>query len=467
MSAPAAKRSLQSIVDSVSNIAEYLYNNVTGARVYPVVPPEFSNWRDEQHAWRETVCLFDLSYHMTDLYIYGPDAFKLLSQLAINSFKGFEPARAKQLVVCTPAGYVIGDGILFYLDKEAFQLVGRPSAHNWVQYHAETGGYNVTLERDEWSVADPHRPRKVYRYQVQGPNAKALLEKLNGGPLPEVKFFHMDWITIAGHRVRLLHHGMSGVAGAELFGPFEEGPAVKAAILEAGQEFGIRHVGSRAYATNTLESGWIPSPLPAVYTGEELRAYREWLPATSYEAVGSLGGSFYSPNIEDYYLTPWELGYGSILKFDHDFIGRAALEEKAKEPHRKKVTLAWNAEDVARAFATLVTEPKGRRAKYIDLPLSQYATWMYDKVLNRQGEVIGVSTFCGYSSNEGKMLSLAMLDEAYAEPGTEVTLVWGEEGGGSRKPSVERHVQVEIRATVGPVPYSEAARQYRATVARR
>ncbi|GBD17118.1 Aminomethyltransferase [bacterium HR26] len=183
--------------------------------------------------------------------------------------------------------------------------------------------------------------------------------------------------------------------------------------------------------------------------------------------MGSLGGSFYSPNIEDYYLTPWELGYGGILKFDHDFIGREALEEKAKEPHRKKVTLAWNGEDVARAFATLFTEPKGQRAKYIDLPLSQYATWMYDKVLNRQGEVIGISTFCGYSSNEGKMLSLAMLEEAYAEPGTEVTLVWGEEGGGSRKPSVERHVQVEIRATVGPVPYSEAARQYRATVARR
>ncbi|WP_038039842.1 vanillate/3-O-methylgallate O-demethylase [Thermorudis peleae] len=459
-------RTLQDIVSSVPNIVDYLYNNQTGARVYPVVRPEYSNWRDEQHAWRETVCLFDLSYHMTDLYVSGPDAFRLLEHLAINSFRGFEPGMAKQMVGCTPAGYVIGDGILFYLEPERFQLVGRPSLHNWVQYHAETGGYNVTVERDEWSVTDPNRPRKVYRYQLQGPAAGMLLEKLHGGPLPEVPFFHMTWLTIAGHRVRLLHHGMSGVAGGELFGPFEEGPAVKEAILKAGEEFGIRHVGSRAYATNTLESGWIPSPLPAVYTGEDLRGYREWLPATSYEATGSLGGSFVAPHIEDYYLDPWELGYGRLLKFDHDFIGREALQAKATEPHRKKVTLAWNGEDVARAFATLFTKPKGERAKYIDLPLSQYATWMYDQVRSQHGEVIGISTFCGYSSNEGKMLSLAMLDPAYAEPGTEVILVWGEPNGGSRKPSVEQHVQVELRATVGPVPYSAAAREYRGKVVR-
>ncbi len=462
MSTAAKPRNLQEIVDSVPAISEYLYNNQTGPRIYPVVPPEFTNWRDEQRAWRETVCLFDLSYHMTDLYVRGPDAFRLLERLSINSFKGFKPGRAKQMIACSPDGYVIGDVILLYLDENTFDLVGRPSVHNWVQYHAETGGYDVELERDEWSVADPNRPRKAFRFQVQGPNAPALLEKLNNGQFPNVKFFHMGWITIGGHRVRILHHGMSGVAGAELIGPFEEGPEVKAAIVEAGKEFGLRQVGSRAYATNTLESGWVPSPLPAVYTGEQMKAYREWLSAASYEAGGSIGGSFFSRNIEDYYLDPWELGYGHILKFDHDFIGREALEARAGEPHRRKVTLAWNGEDVSRAFATLFQGDTP--AKYIDLPLSQYATWMYDKVLNQQGEIVGLSTFCGYSWNEKSMLSLAMVDEAYAEPGTEVVLIWGEEGAGSRKPSVEPHKQVEIRATVGPVPYAAPAREYREKV---
>ena len=74
-------------------------------------------------------------------------------------------------------------------------------------------------------------------------------------------------------------------------------------------------------------------------------------------------------------------------------------------------------------------------------------------------ETVGVSTWVGYSANEGKMLTLAVVDSAHAEPGTEVTFVWGEEDGGSAKPTVERHVQTEIRAVVSPVPYVETVRR--------
>jgi syringate O-demethylase len=77
----------------------------------------------------------------------------------------------------------------------------------------------------------------------------------------------------------------------------------------------------------------------------------------------------------------------------------------------------------------------------------------------KDGELVGVSTFSGYSANEHSMLSLAMLDAEHAKPGTEVTLVWGEEGGGSAKPVVERHVQADIRATVGPAPYAQVVRE--------
>jgi vanillate/3-O-methylgallate O-demethylase len=459
---PTDKRTLQDVVDGVPSVTGHLYNNETGARVYPVVRPEYTNWRSEQRSWRETVCLRDQSYHMSDLYVSGPDAFGLFESVAINSFQKFEPARAKQLVVCSPEGYVLGDGILFYLDDGRFQLVGRPSANNWVEFQARVGGYDVEVERDEWSVDDPSRLRKTFRYQLRGPRTQALVDKLTEGAFRPVGFFRIGRMLVAGHEVRFL--SWPGVEGVELFGPHELGEEVKAAIAAAGEEFGIRLVGSRTYAINGLEQGWIPSPLPAVYTGPDLRHYREWLPASSYEATGSLGGSFYSEQIEDYYLTPWDLGYGHILKFDHDFVGRSALEEKAHAPHRRKVTLAWNGDDVARAFAALFVD--GANPKYIDLPLSQYATWMYDEVRDARGEMIGLSTFCGYSWNERSMLSLAMLDEAYAEAGTEVVLVWGEKDGGSRKSSVEPHVQTEIRATVGPAPYSEPVRRDRESITR-
>jgi vanillate/3-O-methylgallate O-demethylase len=447
-------QSLEGLLQTVGSPVELARNSQIGPYVYPKVPSEFSNWRDEQHAWRDTCCLFDQSHHMTDMYIKGPDSIKLLSDLGINSFETFQVNKAKQFVACNDGGYVIGDAILFYLEEDLLNLVGRPSAHNWVQYHCETGGYDASVERDERSAVNPGN-RKLYRFQVQGPNALKVLEKVNGGPLPEIKFFNLGEITVAGKKVRALHHGMSGVPGLELFGPWDEGDEVRAAIVEAGEEFGLRQVGSRVYATNTLESGWIPCPLPAVFTGDEMQKYRDWLPANGYEGTGSLGGSFYSDDIADYYLTPYELGYGSFTKFDHDFVGREALEKMAATPQRRKVTLAWNGGDVARAMGTMFQDKD--KAKYIDLPLSNYSTWPNDKVL-QDGKMVGVSTFSGYSSNESSMLSLAMLDADQAELGTEVTLVWGEEGGGSAKPVVERHVQTEIRAIVGPAPYAEVVR---------
>ena len=54
-----------------------------------------------------------------------------------------------------------------------------------------------------------------------------------------------------------------------------------------------------------------------------------------------------SPDIEDYYFTPWELGYGNVIKYDHDFVGREALERMKDDDHRRKVTLVWDPADVA------------------------------------------------------------------------------------------------------------------------
>ena len=248
---------------------------------------------------------------------------------------------------------------------------------------------------------------------------------------------------------------MVGQPGWELWGPWEYGDEVRDAILEAGQEYGIRQVGARTYPTSCLESGWIPSPVPAIYTGEELKPYRQWLSAKSYEAMASLGGSFYSDTITDYYLTPFDLGYGPFVKFDHDFVGRAALEKSAGDQKRKKITLVWNGDDVARSFASL--SHTGDISKYIDLPLANYATLPFDKVL-KDGAIVGLSTYTGYTYNERAVISLAVVDIAHAEPGTKLTLVWGEEGRGSSKPTVERHTQTEIRVTAAPAPISEVAR---------
>ncbi len=449
-----AYRNLQEALQASGNIVDMLRNSQIGPYAFPVVRHEFTNWRDEQRSWRETCALFDQSHHMTDLYVEGPDALSVLSHLAVNSFNSFRVNTAKQFVATNPRGYVIGDAILFHLSENSFNLVGRPPAANWVQYHVETGKYNVSCVRDERSAQNNGR-RKTFRYQVQGPNALRLMTKILGKMPPDVRFFAMDTFSIGGRAVRALRHGMVGQPGWELFGPWEDGDAVRDAIVDAGQEFGLRQVGARTYPTSCLESGWIPSPLPAIYTGDDLTSYRQWLGGKSYEAMASLGGSYVSQNIEDYYLTPYDLGYGPFVKFDHEFVGRAALEKMSATPHRQKVTLLWNGDDVARAYKTMSDD--GDIAKYIDIPLANYATLPYDRVM-KNGRLIGLSTYTGYTYNERSWLSLGVVNNEHATPGTEVTIVWGEEGRGTSKPTVERHQQVEIRATVAPVPISEVAR---------
>jgi len=448
-------KSLDEVLQSAGSPVEMLRNSQIGPYAFPVVRYEFTNWRDEQRSWRETCALFDQSHHMTDLYVEGPDALKVFSDLGVNSFKTFKVNQAKQFVACNHSGYVIGDAILFYLADNKFNLVGRPPAANWVQYNVETRGYKASTERDERSAVNQGR-RKTFRYQVQGPHALKVMEKVTGKPAPDIKFFNMEVFRIKGRDVRALRHGMVGQPGWELFGAWDDGEAVRDTIVEAGQEYGIRQVGARTYPTSCLESGWIPSPLPAIYTGDEMKPYRQWLTAKSYEAMASLGGSLYSNNIADYYFTPYDLGYGPFVKFDHDFVGRPALEKMAANAKRKKVTLVWNGDDWTRALGTL-SRREGDIAKYIDLPLANYATLPYDKVL-KGGKTIGISTYTGYTYNERAMVSLAVIDNEHSEPGTQVAIVWGEEGRGSSKPTVERHVQAEIRASVAPAPISDVAR---------
>jgi vanillate/3-O-methylgallate O-demethylase len=452
-------KNLQEVLDQAGNPVELLRNSQLGAYIYPVVPGEFTNFRREVIAWQKTAVLFDQTHHMVNLFVSGPDALKLFSDTGINSTATFPVNKAKQFVPVSPEGGVIGDGILFRLAEEEFVFVGRAPVANWLTFQGARG-YNVDIRKDDRSPSRPYgKPvtRDLWRFQIQGPNAWKIIEKVNGGPVEQTRFFTMGHMNVAGEQVRTLRHGMAGAPGLEIWGPYATYDKVRDAILDAGREFGIEPCGSRAYACNTLESGWIPSPLPAVYTSEELRPYREWLGADSYEAVNALAGSFVSDRIEDYYLNPWELGYGSFVKFDHDFVGRDALAAIDPDTQRRKVTLAWNAEDVAKLLASPV-DPTGPDYQFFDLPNANYGSSNFDAVLDADGNQVGLSLFTGYSANERKALSLATVNPD-VPLGAEVQVIWGEPDGGSRKTTVQPHEQLAVRAVVSPAPYAAMARE--------
>jgi len=444
---------LAQAIDRVGNPVEFLRNQDWPSITFPI-RPEFTNWRDEQRAWHETVALMDQSHHMTQLFLGGADLIPLLESISPNTFATFRPGVAKQLISVNRDGYLIGDGILFYNEDgpEGLVLVGHHILIDWVRFNVEKA---QAAGRDVHQRLDPNStmrqgPPTFYRYELQGPEANRVMEKVFGGPIPEVKFFHIADVTVAGRNVKALRHGMAGQPGFEFYGPWADHEAVHAAILEAGREFGIREVGAKAYSSSPLESGWIPTPFPAIF-GEDLAEYREWLPAAR---AGSIGGSLYSTDVEDYYATPFDFGLGRSVRFDHDFHGREALERHAANQSRRKVTLIWHAEDVAAVVRSQVEA--GTPAKYLDFPKARYGFYQMDEVL-LDGRRVGISTDAGYVAQPQLYMSLATVDQDVPE-GTVVEVVWGEDPV-SAKPQVDRnHRQVRIRATVAPAPYQEYAR---------
>ena len=457
-----SENSLSSLIRAQGNAVNLLRNSKIGMYVYPIVAAEFSNWRTEQIAWRESAVLFDQTHHMDELIVEGPDAASFLERIGINSFASFGLNRAKHFVTVTPAGHVIGDMIMFREREDKFLLVGRAPTANWVKFQQAIGNYKVRLTHDPRSDSRPDGKaiyRTHYRFQIQGPDANKIFDKVNGGPVPDVKFFHVDWINVGARRVQALRHGMAGAPGLEIWGPYADKHYIQSTLLQAARDAGVnlQLVGSRAYSTNTLESGWIPSPLPGIYTGDGmLQEYRDWLGADSYEAIGSIGGSFVSKNIEDYYVNPFELGYGFYIGWKKkDFIGKDALLEMKDGKNRKRVTIEWNREDLLKVVASSFEE--GIPYKWIDLPQPNYASTSAD-MLMLNGRLAGMSMFNGYSFNERCMLSLGVVDES-VQIGDQLTLLWGEPET-TGKTSTEKHRQAEIRVLVSPTPYAREAREH-------
>jgi vanillate/3-O-methylgallate O-demethylase len=438
----------QLIQQAGGDVVAMLRNAQIGNFAFPM-EPEYTNWRDEQEAWATTAALFDQSFHMTDVYFKGPDARKFFSETAVNSFANIARNKAKQFVAVSEDGYFIGDSIVFCFEEDEYALVGSGIAGNWAAYRAQAGGYDLEVTVDPPAIINPN-PRKVFRFQVQGPNAMQVIEKAYGGPVPAVKPFNLAEFTLAGVPIRALSHSMVVSPGLELIGPAERGAEVWAVLAEAGKEFGLRQGGGLAYPTNAVEKAWIPFPVPAIYTGPAMKPYREHLSTATLEANYALAGSHVLPKIEDYYVTPWDIGYGKLVRFDHDFVGRPALEALAGQPHRRKVWLRWNPEDCGKVLASSLFDGKNR-AKYLKQPYTDYGISQNDTVL-MNGRVVGVSTYSSYTVNIGSFASIGLIDEGDAKDGAEVTLIWGEPDGGTSKPNVERHVQREIRATISLNP---------------
>jgi vanillate/3-O-methylgallate O-demethylase len=452
-----AQRTLADVVESADNLAEtFSAADIEKGNVhFSVYQDEYSHWMEEQRAWQETCILMDQSYHLANYYMEGSDVLQLNADLGIRDFTDLDPEDAplaKTHPIPNPDGYLIGDPVLFYLGEGEVIVTGnRGLGQKWIQYHAETGDYDVEIT-DIYSPYEGGDPLE-FRFEIQGPNAPEVVDQVLDDGMPDISFFQMDHASIQGVDVKVLGHGMASAPGIEIFGPYEHHDEFKELVHEAGADHGLRELGGKAYKSTPVASGWLPPGLPAVYDHEDMQGYREWLPDDRIEANWVLGGSYDSDDITDYYVGLEELGHERFFDLDHDFVGRDALAERVDDPERRKVTFLWDGDDVVEVFASLFGEgPTRKTLEFPDL-FQQWDLGHFDRI-EIDGETVGYSMFSCYDVNVRSVLSLGVIDADLADPGTDVTLVWGE--GDSAKRNVEDHVETEISATIAPTPYDRA-----------
>jgi vanillate/3-O-methylgallate O-demethylase len=398
--------------------------------------PEYTDWLDESLSWKTTCYIGDWSFLWQHRF-RGPDALRLFSDFSVNSFEVFRQGQSKHLIHTNADGKVIHEGILTRFGDDDFVLHGRGGF--WLSHQLAGGGYDAGVQREDWFI-----------YQVSGPTSIQVLQRLTASAdLLTTPYMHVTPATVAGHDVWALRQGMAGEVGFELQGPAEAGPEVYAAVLAAGEEFGIRRMGGRVAPINHLES-CVPTIatdyIPAIFEPDlrdYLGVFTASMPPNAQPAY--VAGSYPGREISEYYRSPVELGWGRNVRFDHDFLGRAALEEEKAHPRRVIRSLEWNAEDVTDVYASLF-DPTRRNHTFMDLPRDQRGFMWADRV-ERNGRLVGVATSRGFSYSFRRMLSLATLDVECAEVGTEVEVVWGNPGDPEKV----------IRATVAPAPYKPDA----------
>jgi vanillate/3-O-methylgallate O-demethylase len=395
--------------------------------------PEYTDWLDESMSWKETCSLGNWSFLWQHRFT-GPDAVRLISDFSVNTTQQWQIGQSKHAIHTNRDGKVIHEGVVTKFAEEDYVVHGRGGF--WLNHQLARGDYEATCTQEDWFI-----------YQIAGPNSLAVLDAVTDtASLRDTAFMRVSRVEIAGHPVWALRQGMSGEVGFELQGPREWGQEIHDLLMEAGEPFGIRRIGARVTPINHLEASYptiATDYIPAIFDPEladYLAEFRASMPSFAQPAY--IAGSHDGQEISEYYRSPVELGWARNVRFDHDFLGREALEVEKTAPRRLLRTLVWNSDDVQDVYGSLFRP--GENYDYMEMPRDQRGFMWADRVTSG-GQPVGVATSRGYSYYFREMISLSTLDVAVCEIGTELTVHWGHPGGR----------QKEIRAVVAPAPYKQ------------
>lgn len=409
-----------------------------------LVPYEFGGVEYEidgyrKSAWIGTTLMISPIYDVT-----GPDAVKFLNSICVNDFTNLTMKGLRHAVICNEKGQVLTDGVVIRIAEDRYRTYWLNPP---IDYFLKTSGMNVTGEE---------MTGKEYFIQISGEKSLEILEDAFKADLHDIKFATHRKETMDGKEVEIVRLGMSGNLAYEIHGPMAEFDEVYRQVWESGKKFGARKLGMHAYNLfNHTEAGFpnihLHYPLPWFESGADMAKYMYENPQNSMFNINrKLKGSV-GDDLQTRFVTPYDVGWGFLVKYNHEFRGREALEELSKNPPRTSVTLEWNAEDVGAVFSTQF-QPGEEACESIaaesELTVKSNsfrgeAAYRADRILC-DGKDVGISSGRIVSYHYNSMISLGFIDPAYAKEGTELTLIWGTPG--TR--------QMNIRVKVAKLPYN-------------
>ncbi|WP_414151550.1 aminomethyl transferase family protein [Acetobacterium carbinolicum] len=405
---------------------------------YGGVKQEIQGYRDS--AWIGTTLMISPIYD-----VVGKDAVKFLNAICINDFTKLGLNGLRHAVICNDKGQIMTDGVVIRIAEDRYRTY-------WLNPPID-----YLLKKSGLDVSGEDKTGTEYFIQIAGEKSLEILEDAFEADLHDIKFARHRKAEMDGKTVEVIRLGMSGNLAYEIHGPMSDFDAVYRKVWASGEKFGATKLGMHAYNLfNHTEAGFpnihLHYPFPWFESDQGLSDYLAQNPAlggmnSNRKLAGSVGD-----DLQSRFVTPYDVGWDFLVNFNHEFTGKPALEQIAKNPGRRVTTLEWNADDVAAVFATMLRPgqtPCDDITKQSDLSLGEnsfngYTEYRADKVLVN-GRQIGISSGRIISYPYNSMISLAFIAPEYAAPGTEVTVLWGTPGT----------PQKEIRAIVAKYPYNQ------------
>ncbi len=316
-----------------------------------MMPVQYSNVIDEHTAVRTKVGLFDIC-HMGEIFVRGADALEFLQHIASNDISLIETGKSAYSVMCNPQGGTVDDIFVYCFDDDSYLVVVNASTsdkdYDWMKIHSL--GFDVIIENksDDYAMLS-----------IQGPYAEKTLQKLTKYPLMNIKRFEFVEDDVLEIQTIISRTGYTGEDGFEIF--FDNTQAVKVwnALLESGEEFGIKPIGLGARDTLRLESCY----------------------------------SLYGHELSDT-ISPLEAGVGFAVKLDKkEFIG-------------KDILMRQNHLGVKRRIAAF-------EMKDNSIPRNEYEVFSGEKK-------VGYVTSGTFNPSNRNGIGLAMIDRPYFEIGAKL-----------------------------------------------